>query len=151
VIGVLAAVRRCRLSLLAVVLTALILVLEINRFLPNMDPGISARDSVRVAKSVWPDFSPRQAATWQLNRAFAYQLNFCLRADLPEWKPGDSNTNWIFAPKNRVPALMENGIACVKFAIYPAVVPCRLPNSAERLGHFSGFRGNNDLGDQGKR
>jgi 4-amino-4-deoxy-L-arabinose transferase-like glycosyltransferase len=151
VIGVLAAVRRCRLSLLAVVLTALILVLEINRFLPNMDPGISARDSVRVAKSVWPDFSPQQAATWQLNRAFAYQLNFCLRSDLPEWKPGDSNTNWIFAPKNRVPALMENGIACVKFAIYPAVVPCRLPNSAERLGHFSGFRGNNDLGDHRKR
>lgn len=151
VIGVLAAVRRCRLSLLAVVLTALILVLEINRFLPNMDPGISARDSVRVAKSVWPDFSPQQAATWQLNRAFAYQLNFCLRSDLPEWKPGDSNANWIFAPKNRVPALMENGIECVKFAIYPAVVPCRLPNSAERLGHFSGFRGNNDLGDYRKR
>jgi 4-amino-4-deoxy-L-arabinose transferase-like glycosyltransferase len=151
VIGVLAAVRRCRLSLLAVVLTALILVLEINRFLPNMDPGVSARDSVRVAKSVWPDFSPQQAATWQLNRAFAYQLNFCLRSDLPEWKPSDSNANWIFAPKNRVPALMENGIECVKFAIYPAVVPCRLPHSAERLGHFSGFRGNNDLGDHRKR
>jgi len=151
VIGVLAAVRRCRWSLLAVVLTALILVLEINRLLPNMDPGISARDSVRVAKSVWPDFSPRQAATWQLNRAFAYQLNFCLRSDLPEWKPGDSNANWIFAPKNRVPALMENGIECVRFASYPAVVPCRLPNSAEGLGHFSGFRGNNDLGDHRKR
>jgi 4-amino-4-deoxy-L-arabinose transferase-like glycosyltransferase len=151
VIGMLAAVRRCSWSLLAVVLTALILVLEINRLLPNMDPGISARDSVRVAKSVWPDFSPRQAATWQLNRAFAYQLNFCLRSDLPEWKPGDSNANWIFAPKNRVPALMENGIECVRFAIYPAVVPCRLPNSAEGLGHFSGFRGNNDLGDHRKR
>jgi hypothetical protein len=151
VIGVLAAVRRCRLSLLAVVLTALILVLEINHFLPNMDPGISARDSVRVAKSVWPDFSPRQAATWQLNRAFAYQLNFYLRSALPEWKPGDSNANWIFAPKNRVPALMENGIECVKFAIYPAVVPCRLPNSAEGLGHFSGLRGNNDLGEHRKR
>jgi len=151
VIGMLAAVRRCSWSLLAVVLTALILVLEINRLLPNMDPGISARDSVRVAKSVWPDFSPRQAATWQLNRAFAYQLNFCLRSDLPEWKPGDSNANWIFAPKNRVPALMENGIECVRFAIYPAVVPCRLPNSAEGLGHFSGFRGNHDLGDHRKR
>jgi 4-amino-4-deoxy-L-arabinose transferase-like glycosyltransferase len=131
VIGLLAAVRRGRLFLFAVILAALVLVLEINRFLPNMDPGVSARDSVRVARSVWPDFSPRQAATWQLNRAFAYQLNFYLRSDLPEWRPGDSNANWIFAPKNRVAALMENGIECVKFAIYPAVVPCRLPNSAK--------------------
>ena len=151
VIGLLAAVRRCRLSLLAVALTALILVLEINRCLPNMDPGISARDSIRVAKAVWPDFSPQQAATWQLDRAFAYQLNFYLRSDLPEWKPGDSNGNWIFAPKNRVPSLMENGIECVKFAIYPAVVPCRLPNSAKGLGHFSGLRGNDNFGDHRNR
>ena len=151
VIGLLAAVHRCRLSLLAVVLTALALVLEINRFLPNMDPGISARDSMRVAKAVWPDFSPRQAATWQLNRAFTYQLNFYLRSDIPEWKPADSNANWIFAPKNRVPALMENGIECVKFAIYPAVVPCRLPNSAQGLGFLSGLRGSDNLGDHRNR
>jgi 4-amino-4-deoxy-L-arabinose transferase-like glycosyltransferase len=151
VIGLLAAVRRCRLSLLAVVLTALILVLEINHFLPNMDPGVSARDSIRVAKAVWPDFSPQQAASWHLNRAFVFQLNFYLRSDLPEWNPSDSQTNWIFAPKNRVPSLMENGIECVKFAIYPAVVPCRLPDSANRLGHFSGLRGNNNLRDHRHR
>jgi 4-amino-4-deoxy-L-arabinose transferase-like glycosyltransferase len=151
VIGLLAAVRRCRLSLLAVVLTALILVLEINRFLPNMDPGVSARDSVRVARAAWPRFSPQQAATWHLNRAFVFQLNFYLRSDLPEWNPGDSQTNWVFAPKNRVPSLMENGIECVKFAIYPAVVPCRLPDSANRLGHFSALRGNDDLGDRRHR
>ena len=151
VIGLLAAVRRCRLSLLAVVFMTLVLVLEINRFLPNMDPGVSARDAVRVAKTVWPDFSPRQAAAWRLNRAFVFQLNFYLRSDLPDWKPGDSSANWIFAPKNRVPSLMENGIECVKFAIYPAVVPCRLPDSANGLGHLSGLRGNNDLGDHRNR
>jgi 4-amino-4-deoxy-L-arabinose transferase-like glycosyltransferase len=151
VIGLLAAVRRCRLSLLSVVLTTLVLVLEINRFLPNMDPGVSARDAVRVAKTVWPDFSPQQAAAWQLNRAFVFQLNFYLRSDLPDWKPGDSSANWIFAPKNRVSSLMENGIECVKFAIYPAVVPCKLPSSANGLGYFSGLRGNNDLGDHQNR
>jgi 4-amino-4-deoxy-L-arabinose transferase-like glycosyltransferase len=151
VIGLLAAVRRCRLSLLAVVLTALVLVLEINRFLPNMDPGVSARDSVRVAKSVWPDFSPQQAAAWQLNRGFIFQLNFYLRSDLPDWKPGDSSVNWIFAPKNRVASLMENGMECVRFAIYPAVVPCRVPGSVSGLGHFSGLRGNNNLGDHRNR
>jgi hypothetical protein len=46
---------------------------------------------------------------------------------------------------------MENGIECVKFAIYPAVVPCRLPDSANRLGHFSGLRGNNNLRDHRHR
>ncbi len=151
VIGLLAAVRRCRLSLIAIVLMTLVLVLEINRFLPNMDPGVSARDAVRVAKAVWPDFSPQQAAAWHLNRASVFQLNFYLRSDLPDWKPGDSSANWIFAPKNRVATLMENGIECVKFAIYPAVVPCRLPDSANGLGHFSGLRGNNDLGDHRNR
>jgi 4-amino-4-deoxy-L-arabinose transferase-like glycosyltransferase len=151
VIGLLATVRTCRWSLLAIVLTALILVLEINRFLPNMDPGVSARDSVRVAKAVWPDFSPQQAAAWHLNRAFVFQLNFYLRLDLPDWKPGDSQANWIFAPKNRVPSLIENGIECVKFASYPAVVPCRLPGSANRLGHFSDLRGSGDLGDHRQR
>ena len=149
--GLLAAVRKSRLSLLALALTALILVLEINRFLPNMDPGISARDSIRVARAIWPDFSPQQAATWQLNRGFVYQLNFYLRADLPEWKPGDSQANWIFAPKNRVPSLLENGIECVKFAIYPAVVPCRVPSSAVGLGHLGRLSGNDDLRDHRNR
>jgi 4-amino-4-deoxy-L-arabinose transferase-like glycosyltransferase len=151
VIGLLAAVRRGRLSLLALVLTALLLVLEINRFLPNIDPGISARDSVRVATAVWPDFSPQQAATWQLNRGFAYQLDFYLRSDLPEWKPGDSQSLWIFAAKDRVPSLVENGIGCVKFTLYPAVVPCRVPNSAQGLGHLGRLRGNGVSGEFGNR
>jgi len=151
VIGLLAAVRRRRLSLLALVLTVLLLVLEINRFLPNMDPGISARDSVRVARAVWPDFSPQQAATWQLNRGFAYQLDFYLRADLPEWKPGDSQAHWIFAPKDRVPSLVENGIGCEKFTIYPAVVPCRVPSSAHGLGYLGRLRGNGVSGEFGNR
>lgn len=151
VIGLLAAVRGGRLSLFALVLTTLMLILEINRFLPNMDPGISARDSVRVAKAVWPDFSPQQAATWQLHRGFAYQLNFYLRSELPEWRPGDSQASWIFAPKDRVPSLMENGIGCVRFTIYPAVVPCRVPDSAHGLGHLGRLRGNGDSGEFGNR
>ncbi len=147
VIGLLAAVHKCRLSLIALVLVTLILVFEINRFLPNMEPGLSARDSVRVARSVWPDFSPQQAATWQLKRGFGYQLNFYLRSNLPEWKPGELDINWFFTSKNRVPFLFENGIECVKFAIYPAVVPCKVPASAYGLGHLGGLRGNGSAGD----
>jgi 4-amino-4-deoxy-L-arabinose transferase-like glycosyltransferase len=148
VIGLLVALRKVRFALLALVLTTLLLVLEINRLLPDIDPGISARDSVRMAKSAWPDFSPQRSATWQLNRGFVYQLNFYLHADLPEWNPGDSETAWLFAPKNRLPFLMENGVKCLRFAIYPAVVPCRVPasvNSVSDLGRFGGNLGTGDF------
>jgi 4-amino-4-deoxy-L-arabinose transferase-like glycosyltransferase len=151
VIGLLAAVRKSRWSLLAIVLTALLLVLEIDRYLPNADPGLSARDSASVAKTAWPDFSPQLAATWQLNRGFVYQLNYYLRTDLPEWNPDTSQTIWIFAPKNRVAFLMQNGIECVRFAIYPAVVPCKVPSLATDLGHLGGLRGNGDIGKFGSR
>ncbi len=140
-VALFALVRENKLSLLAIVLTTLFLVVEIDRFLPSLNPGVSASDAVEVVAHVWPNFSPDRAATWQLNRSYAYQLNFYFRRELPEWRSEDPNIEWIFVGKNRVTEARALGLACVGFAIYPAVVPCRNPASGNRLGGPGGLRG----------
>jgi 4-amino-4-deoxy-L-arabinose transferase-like glycosyltransferase len=131
-----------RLSLLALVLTTLFLVIEIDRFLPELNPGISASDAAQVVRHVWPDFSRERAATWQLNRSYVYQLNFYFRRDLPEWGSQNPNADWVFVAKNKVTEARASGLDCVGFAIYPAVVPCRNPASVGGLGGLHGSSGN---------
>src|SRR5208337_5339780 len=81
VIALLGVIRRYTFSLLAIALTTLLLVIELDRFLPNLDPGVSARDATVVVKNVWPDFSAAHAAAWQLDRDYVYQLGFYFRAN----------------------------------------------------------------------
>jgi len=127
-VAVLALLRRARLALIALVCVTVFLVVEIDRFLPNLDPGISARDATQAVRNVWPDFSSEKATIWHLNRPFVYQLNFYFRRDLPEWQPQDPQSVWVFVAKDNVKAAGVLGLECVKFAVYPAVIPCR--NSA---------------------
>ena len=42
-------IRRLRYSLFAAMFCVLLLLIEIDRFLPNLDPGVSARDAIHVA------------------------------------------------------------------------------------------------------
>jgi 4-amino-4-deoxy-L-arabinose transferase-like glycosyltransferase len=138
VVALPALLRRQVLSFLALVFLTLLLVVEIDRFLPNMDPGISARDATQVVRHAWPDFSPERAATWRLDRAFVYQLNFYLRRDLPEWRPGDPHYHWIFVAKDDVQAARALGLTCVNFVVSPAVIPCREAASVSGLGALGG-------------
>jgi 4-amino-4-deoxy-L-arabinose transferase-like glycosyltransferase len=132
VIGGLGFIRKFQLSLLAVVLTAIFLVIEVDRFLPNLDPGVSARDTTLAVKNIWPDFSPRHAAAWQLNRSYVYQLSFYLHEEIPEWQSNQQKPDWLFVKKEKRQEAIQQGFKCAAYTIYPAVVPCRNVESLDR-------------------
>ncbi|HEY2117687.1 MAG TPA: glycosyltransferase family 39 protein [Candidatus Acidoferrum sp.] len=133
VIGGLGCIRKFQLSLLAVVLTALSLVIEIDRFLPNLDPGVSTRDTTLAVKNIWPDFSPQHAAAWQLNRSYVYQLSFYLHKEIPEWQSNQQKPDWLFVKKEKRQEAIQQGFKCATYAIYLAVIPCRNVESLNRL------------------
>jgi 4-amino-4-deoxy-L-arabinose transferase-like glycosyltransferase len=131
------ALRWAKLPLLALLCFTLLLVVEIDRYLPGLDPGISARDATQVVSHVWQDFAPGSAATWQLKRSFVYQLNFYFQKDLPEWNPEVRHSTFIFVAQNKVQAARALGLQCVEFATYSAVVPCRESASVSGGNRFS--------------
>jgi 4-amino-4-deoxy-L-arabinose transferase-like glycosyltransferase len=142
VVGVLAAGRRVRTNLFAAVLTILLLVAEAERFLPEIDANISARYAARTVKIVWPELSLDNAATWQINRSFAYQLNFYARREIPEWKPGDTRPALLFVAKGKQQEAANYGFRCVDFAAPPAVIACRDAGSLDGLGGLGDDVGN---------
>jgi 4-amino-4-deoxy-L-arabinose transferase-like glycosyltransferase len=139
---------RSTFSLLAIILTTLLLVIDVDRFLPNLDPGVSARDATVAVKNIWPDFSAQRAAAWQLNRGYVYQLSFYFQEEIPEWQPNSAKPDWLFVSKQKRQEAMEQGFKCATYAIYPVVVPCR---SEESLGRFNGLAGNSSSVDRGDR
>ena len=142
-VGILAMIRKLRFGLLAAILCVLLLVIEVDRFMPNLNPGVSARDAIRVASNVWPGFTALNAATWQLKRSYDYQLSYYTRQDIPDWKPDQPKPTWLFVPKGKQGEAETLGFHCVNFAVYPAVIPCR---AADSLG---GLGGNLDRGGGG--
>ena len=148
VVGVLAAGRRLQTSLFAALLTTLLLVAQIERFLPEMDASISSRYAARTVKIVWPELSLDNAATWQINRSFAYQLNYYARKEIPEWKPGEPRPALVFVAKGNQQEAANYGFRCVDFAVPPAVIPCR---DAGSLGGLGGGNTGNNLSDRQPR
>jgi 4-amino-4-deoxy-L-arabinose transferase-like glycosyltransferase len=145
---VLAARRSVRTSLLAALFTTLLLVGEIERFLPELDAGISARYAARTLKIVWPDLSLENAAVWQIDRSFAYQLNFYAHKEIPEWKPGDPRPALLFVARGKQQEAASYGFRCADFAAPPAVIPCR---DAGSLGGLGGGSASNGLSDRQPR
>jgi 4-amino-4-deoxy-L-arabinose transferase-like glycosyltransferase len=137
VVGVLAAVRRPRIGQFAVVLLTLLIVAEVERFLPAIDAGVSARSTFDATRSAWPGFSAGNSAFWQINRSFAYQLNYYAGKEIREWKPEDPRPGWLFVPKGKREEASKFGFSCMNSVVVPAVVPCR---DSESLG---GLRGGN--------
>jgi 4-amino-4-deoxy-L-arabinose transferase-like glycosyltransferase len=133
-IGILTAIRKLRFGLFAAILCVLLLVIEVDRFMPNLDPGVSARDAIRVASNVWSEFTARNAATWQLSRSYSFQLGYYTRQEIPDWKPDEPKPNWLFVPKGKQGDAENLGFHCVKFAVFPAVIPCRAAASLDGLG-----------------
>jgi 4-amino-4-deoxy-L-arabinose transferase-like glycosyltransferase len=147
-VGVLAAIRKLRIGLFATLLTTLLLVVGVEKFLPYMDSGVSARSAVHSVKLFWPEFSAEDAATWRLNRSFAYQLNYYVRKEIPEWKPGELRPRWLFVPKGKQEEAAKFGFQCQDFVEGPAVIPCRDSGS---LGGLRGGSAGNSLGDRQPR
>ena len=143
-VGVLAARRRLRIGLFAAILMTLFLIAEVERFLPHADGAISARSAVMTVGRTWPDFAAEHAATWQLNRSFAYQLNYYTGKEIREWKPGEPRPVWLFVAKARQQEAANLGFQCVDFIDDPAVIPCR---DADSLGGLGGGNAGNKLGD----
>jgi 4-amino-4-deoxy-L-arabinose transferase-like glycosyltransferase len=140
VISALGVFPKPQLSLFAIVLTTLLLVIDAGRFLPNLDPGVSARDATVAVRNIWPDFSPQSAAAWQLNRSFVYQLSFYLHQEIPQWQSDSPRPDWLFVNREKRQEAIQKGFKCATYAIYPAVVPCRSVESLERLGGLNGNR-----------
>lgn len=129
-------------ALVAMVLATLMLVNEIDRFLVNLDPGISARDATIVVRRIWPDFSAEKAATWQLDREYVYQLNFYFERELLPWQPDQPKPDWLFVSRQKRQEAIQQGFTCATYAIDPAVVPCRSDGSPGGLAR-------NDRGERG--
>jgi 4-amino-4-deoxy-L-arabinose transferase-like glycosyltransferase len=150
-VGALAAARKLRIGLFAAVLITLLLVAEVERILPDVDLGISARYAAQTAKNVWPEFSAGSAATWQLNRSYVYQLNYYTRNEIPEWRPGDLRPKWLFVPKGKQPEAANLGFRCVNYVVLPAVIPCQDAGSSGRLGGLGGGNASGNLNDRQPR
>jgi 4-amino-4-deoxy-L-arabinose transferase-like glycosyltransferase len=144
VVGVLAASRRVRTSLFAALLTTLLLVAELEQFLPQMDAAISGRYAALTVKTLSPELSLDKAAIWQINRSFAYQLNYYARKEIPEWKPGDPRPGLLFVANGKQQEAVSYGFRCVDFAAPPAVIPCRDAGSLDGLGGGSAGNGLSD-------
>jgi 4-amino-4-deoxy-L-arabinose transferase-like glycosyltransferase len=144
VVGALTAARRLRIGLFAAVLTTLLLVAEVERFLPDVDAGISARNAALTVKRVWPEFSAENAATWQMNRSYVYQLNYYSGKEIRDWKPGDPRPEWLFVRKGKQQEAASIGFRCVNSIVLPAVIPCRDAGSLDRLGGGSTGNGLSD-------
>ena len=134
-VGVLAIARRIQLGLFTALLTTLLLVAEVERFLPNIDSGISARSAAYTVKTVWPEFSVENSAAWQINRSFLYQLNYYAGKEIRDWKPGDPRPVWLFVPKGKQQEAANLGFPCVNSIALTAVIPCR---DAGSLGGLDG-------------
>jgi 4-amino-4-deoxy-L-arabinose transferase-like glycosyltransferase len=145
---VLAARRSVRTSLFAALFASLLLVAEIERFLPELDTGISARYAARTLKIVWPDLSVDNAAVWQIDRSIAYQLNFYAHKEIPEWKPGDPRPALLFVARGKQQEAANYGFRCADIASSAAVIPCR---DAGSLGGLGGGNAGNGLGDRQPR
>ena len=93
--------RRVQMGLYAMILFMLLLVVGTDRLLIKLDPALTARGAPMAASQKWPQFSTKDAATLELKRSLAYQLNFYAHAVLPEWKPEDQ------APASNVELMRE--------------------------------------------
>ena len=94
-----------------------------------LDSSVSARYAFQTASLVWNDYSPENASTYKLQRAFSYSLNFYFHRELPEWSPNNPWAGWIFTSSSKVHELRGLGLDCVYPSRVSAVIVCGGPHS----------------------
>ena len=137
----LAVFHRVRIAVSAMVLFVLLLVVETDAVLGRLDPALTARNALVAASRLSPQFSSKDAATWQLKRSLAFQLNFYMHSVLPEWKPEEPKPAWLFIQPEHAPQAAALGFDCGNCLYHPAVIPCR--NNAS-VGGLSTLGGSSD-------
>lgn len=145
-VAVLGLPRRGKIALLAIVISILLLVVEIDGLLPKFDPGLTARTSLREAARLWPGFTLNRAATWQLKRSLFYQLNFYAHTELLEWEPGEPKPQWLFVEPRLAQQARALGFSCHDYPICRAVISCENQTLARSPGGPGALGRNNNLG-----
>ena len=133
--------RRAGIALFAMLGFLLLLVVQTDSLLEKFDSGLTARQALPQAENLWPEFSAKSAATWQLKRSLVYQLNFYTHTALPQWTPGNPKPQWLFVEPMREQEARALGFACLDYLVYPAVTPCTDSRSVGRLGALDGRDG----------
>ena len=128
--------RRVQMGLYAMILFMLLLVVGTDRLLIKLDRALTARGAPMAASQKWPQFSTKDAATLELKRSLAYQLNFYTHSVLPEWKPDDPKPAWLFVEPKQLQQVGTFGFECPAYLVYPAVIPCQNTASVGGLGAF---------------
>lgn len=129
-------------AVFATVLCLLFLVVQTDQLLETLDAGLTARAATIEARKVWPRFSPRQAATWQVRRSFCYQLDFYNHTELADWTPSQPKPDWLFIEPARREDAGSLGFTCRDNATHFAVIPCKREGSAAALDGVGGFARN---------
>ena len=108
---------------LAAVTTVLAIMTLGTGALWQLDGGISPRQTVEVARKLWPN-DLATAQVYKLNRSYVYALDFYERRELPEWSPARGNDVLIFSTFKQIEALKRAGVPCPPYIVYPAVIVC---------------------------
>jgi 4-amino-4-deoxy-L-arabinose transferase-like glycosyltransferase len=136
-------IRSNTVAVFATVLCLLFVVVQTGYLLESLDASLTARAATVEAWKLWPEFSPRRAATWEVRRSLSYQLDFYTHEELQDWRPSRPRPDWLFieaARKNDATAL---GFTCADDPLYLAVIPCKRDGSAAALDGFGRFAGGN--------
>jgi hypothetical protein len=64
-----------------------------------------------------------------LKRDYVYSLQFYLRREIPSWTPSDGDREIIFTDYGGTLRLQKQGVACLHYIVFPAVMVCGLPPS----------------------
>ncbi len=132
-------VRSNTVAIFASILFLLFLVVQTSDLLADLDPNLSARAAALEAHQRWPEFSGTRAATWQIKRAFSYQLNFYTHAELPDWTPSYPKPEWLFIDPARRQEAHALGFACADSSIGFAVIPCQRDDLTAGFGALDGL------------
>jgi 4-amino-4-deoxy-L-arabinose transferase-like glycosyltransferase len=139
--------RYTKIALFAGILSLLVVVVHLDHLLTRLDAGLTARAASAEACRIWPEFSAREAATWQLKRSLVYQLNFYTHTNLPDWDGSHSKPEWLFVDPKRRQEARNLGFACSDDFVHAAVIPCK-NDSSRGFSSFGGFDGRGDDGNR---
>jgi len=150
VIALCALFRRANFALFTMVVFLLLLVAQIDNFIAKLDAVLTARTVAAQATRLWPQYSTNSAATWQLKRSLAYQLNYYSHAEVPEWKQREPKPKWLLVEPRRAREARVLGFTCLEYLVYPAVIPCKDSDLTGGLGALggSGSSGGSDANRQ---
>jgi 4-amino-4-deoxy-L-arabinose transferase-like glycosyltransferase len=120
--------RKAFVAAIAMQIALLLAILGLGSGLRWMDPQLSARGVLAVARRSGRESLPANVLVYRVPRGIWYGLNFYLHREIPEWDPakaaGDLRTV-VFAPYSKIKAAEQAGFSCPDAIVFPAAFACR--------------------------